>query len=68
MSCGPWCQGPVLLQALSLLVGFVIGLVLRARLDRRVEYIGLIAPAGPLHVGDPGAPVLDPRHHEEQVG
>ena len=52
----------------SLIVGFVIGLVLRARLDRRVEYIGLIAPAGPLHVGDPGAPVLDPRHHEEQIG
>ncbi|HEY8156282.1 MAG TPA: hypothetical protein VII72_19285 [Myxococcota bacterium] len=51
----------------SLLVGFLIGLVLRSRLERRVEYIGSVAPAGPLDVGYPGAPVLDPRHHEEQV-
>jgi hypothetical protein len=51
----------------SLLVGFLIGLVLRSRLEKRVEYIGSVAPAGPLDVGDAGAPVLDPRHHEEQV-
>lgn len=51
----------------SLLVGFLIGLVLRARLERRVEYLGSVAPAGPLHVGHARAPVLDPRHHEEQV-
>ena len=52
----------------SLIVGFLIGLVLRSRLDRRVEYIGSVAPARPLHVGDAGAPVLDARHHEEQIG
>ena len=52
----------------SLLVGFVIGLVLRSRLERRVEYIGSVAPAGPLHVGDTGAPILDARHHKEQIG
>lgn len=52
----------------SLIFGFLIGLVLRARLERRVEYIGLVAPAGPLHVGDARAPVLDARHHEEQIG
>ena len=52
----------------SLVVGFLIGLVLRSRLERRVEYIGSVAPAGPLHVGDAGAAILDARHHEEQVG
>jgi hypothetical protein len=52
----------------SLIVGFVIGLVLRSKLERRVEYIGLVAPAGPLHVGDARAPVLDASHHEEQIG
>jgi hypothetical protein len=52
----------------SLIFGFLIGLVLRSRLDRRVEYIGSVAPAGPLHVGDACTPVFDPRHHEEQIG
>ena len=52
----------------SLIVGFLIGLVLRARLERRPEYIGSVAPARPLDVGDARAPVLDPRHHEEQIG
>jgi hypothetical protein len=51
----------------SLLVGFVIGLALRSRLERRVEYIGSVAPSGPLDVGHARAPVLDARHHEEQV-
>ena len=51
----------------SLLVGFLIGLALRSRLERRVEYIGSVAPARPLDVGDARAPVLDPRHHEEQI-
>lgn len=52
----------------SLIFGFLIGLLLRARLEKRVEYIGLVAPAGPLHVCDAGATVLDPGHHEEQIG
>jgi hypothetical protein len=52
----------------SLIVGFLIGLVLRSRLDKRVEYIGSVAPARPLHVGDTSAPVLDARHYEEQIG
>jgi hypothetical protein len=52
----------------SLIVGFLIGLVLRSRLERRVEYIGSVTPAPPLHVGDTRAPILDARHHEEQVG
>ena len=51
----------------SLLVGFLIGLVLRSKLERRVEYLGSVAPAGPLDIGHAGPMVLDPRHHEEQV-
>ena len=57
----------------SALVGFVIGLVIVAKLETPTYYIGL-APAEsalaphPLDVGDAGAPVLDARHHEEQVG
>ena len=58
----------------SLMIGFVIGTVLRVRLERPVEYLGRLPPAdsalaaGPLDVGDAGATVLDPGHHEEQVG
>ena len=51
----------------SLLFGFAIGLALRARLERRVEYLGSVSPAQPLDVGLACAPVLDARHHEEQV-
>ena len=63
-------RGVLLALLFSLLVGFLIGLVLRSRLDRRPEYIGLsplIAPARPLDVGHARAPVLDPRQHEEQI-
>ena len=63
-----WIRGVLLALLFSLLVGFLIGLVLRSRLERRPQYIGLVAPARPLHVGDAGAPVLDARHHEEQIG
>ena len=52
----------------SLIVGFLIGLVIRSRLERRTEYIGSVAPAGPLHVGDARAPILDARHHEQKIG
>lgn len=57
----------------SALVGFVIGLVIVAKLETPTYYIGLAAEASalapqPLDVGDAGAPVIDARHHEEQVG
>lgn len=55
---------------LSLLFGLVVGTVLRLRLERPVEYIGGRLPfaAPPRHVGDARAPVLDARHHEQQIG
>jgi len=53
---------------LSLLLGIAIGTVLRLRLERSVYYIGSAIAPQPLDVGDTRAPVLDPRHYEEQVG
>lgn len=52
----------------SMLLGLAIGTLLRVRLERPVVYIGSAAAARPLDVGLTGAPVLDPRHHEEQIG
>lgn len=64
-----WLRTLVLALLLSLLFGLVIGTALRLRLERPTRYIGssLAVPALPLDVGDAGAAVLDPCHHEEQV-
>jgi hypothetical protein len=52
----------------SLFVGLALGTLLRLRLERSVYYLGsAIAPA-PLDVGDTRPPILDARHHEEQIG
>jgi len=56
------------LLLLSLLAGLAIGTAIRLRLERPVTYLGSALPAPPLDVGHAGAAVLDPRHHEEQVG
>ena len=53
---------------LSLLVGFAVGVLLRLRYERPVEYLGSEPPALPLDVSDTRAEVLDARHHEEQIG
>ena len=58
----------LLLLLLSLLLGLAIGTAIRLRLERPVYYLGSALPAAPLDVGDAGAPVLDARHHEQQVG
>lgn len=65
-----WLRTFLFAMLLSLLLGLAIGTWLRLRLERPVRYIGaeLPLPPLPLDVGDAGAPVLDPRHHEEQVG
>jgi hypothetical protein len=63
-----WLGRLVLALLLSLCVGLVIGTVIRARLERPVHYLGSALPAQPLHVDHTGAPVLDPRHHEQQIG
>jgi hypothetical protein len=52
----------------SLLLGFAIGTWLRLRLERPVVYMGSAVPRLPLDVGHTGAAILDPGHHEEQVG
>ena len=56
------------LLLLSLLVGLAIGTAIRLWLERPVYYLGSALPAVPLDLGHAGAPVLDARHHEEQVG
>ena len=53
---------------LSLIVGMAIGTALRMWMERPVRYIGSAAPTLPLDIGHAGAPVLDPSHHEEQIG
>ncbi len=65
-----WLRTVFVALLLSLLLGLVIGTLLRLRLERPTRYIGALLPAAalPLHVGDAGAAVLHPRHHEEQVG
>jgi hypothetical protein len=65
-----WLRTFLLALLFSLLVGFAIGTLLRLRLERPTRYIGVTLPlaALPFDVCDAGAPVLDPRHHEEQIG
>lgn len=65
-----WLRTVFLALAFSLLLGLVIGTLLRLRLERPTRYIGALLPAAtlPLHIADAGAAVLHPRHHEEQVG
>jgi hypothetical protein len=53
---------------LSFVVGFTIGTVIRMRLERSVVYIGSAIAPHPLDIGDSGAPIFNPRHHEEQIG
>ena len=53
---------------ISLLVGFAIGTALRLRLERPIRYIGSAIAPHPFDVSDALAPVLDARHHEEQIG
>ena len=52
----------------SALVGFAIGTVLRLRMEKPVHYIGSAVSTDPLDIGKLRSRVLDPGHHEEQVG
>jgi hypothetical protein len=65
-----WLRAFLLALLFSLLFGLAVGTALRMRLERPIRYIGALLPRAtlPLDVGDAGAAVLDPRHHEEQVG
>jgi len=53
---------------ISLVLGLAIGTALRLRLERGVTYIGSANAPHPLDVSDPRPSILDPSHHEEQVG
>jgi hypothetical protein len=59
------------LLLIELVLSVAVGLRLRAEMERPLTYLGaagsLVAPE-PLDVGEPGAPVLDAREHEQQVG
>jgi len=65
-----WLRTILLALLFSLLFGLVVGTILRMRLERSTRYIGAVLPRAtlPLDIGDGGAPVLDARHHEQQVG
>jgi len=65
-----WLRTLLLALLFSLLFGLVVGTILRMRLERPTRYIGAVLPRAtlPLDVGLAGAPVLDARHHEQQVG
>jgi len=52
----------------SLFVGLALGTLLRLRLERSVYYLGSATAPAPLDVGDTRPPILDTRHHEEQIG
>lgn len=51
----------------SLLLGLAIGTLLRLRVERSVYYLGSAIAPQPLDVGDARPPILDARHHEEQI-
>jgi hypothetical protein len=53
---------------ISLVLGLAIGTALRLRLERSVTYIGPANAPHPLDVSDTRPSILDPRHHEEQIG
>ena len=57
----------------SALLGLAIGTLIRIKLEAPTRYIGLLSGESalatvPFHVADLSPPVLDTRHHEEQVG
>jgi hypothetical protein len=62
-----WIKSVVYALLFSLLVGFAIGTVLRMRIERSVYLIGSAVASDPLDVGYPRTPILDARHHEEQI-
>ena len=72
-----WIRMFLLTLIISALVGVAIGMLIRRELERPERYIGRISPtaaplsavpAGPLHVADTRAVVLEPRKNEEQIG
>ena len=56
----------------SLVFGLVVGTVIRLQLERPRRYMVMLWQPElrpfPQHLLDTGAPVLDARHHEQEVG
>jgi hypothetical protein len=63
-----WLKRLLLALLLSLLVGMAIGTALRMRLEHPTVYMGSAPAALPLDVELARPVVLDPGHHEEQIG
>ncbi len=63
-----WLRSVAFALFLALVVGFAIGTALRLRVERSVYYVGSATATQPFDIGDARASVLDPRHHEEQIG
>ena len=68
-------RGALLVLLLWFLLWLVIGTLIRLRMERPTRFIGrweelraLPALASlPLHLGQARAPVLHPRHHEQEI-
>ena len=61
-------KGALLALLVWLVLGLAIGTALRLRFEQSVYYLGSAIAPHPLDVSDTRPPVLDPRHHEEQIG
>ena len=63
-------RGILLALLFALVAGFVVGTLIRMRVERPVRYLGALdaGAGGPLDVAAAGAAVLDPGQHEQQVG
>lgn len=55
------------LLVLEFLLAFAFGLWLQRRVARPETFLGSVAAPGPGHVLEPGAPILEPGQHEEQI-
>jgi hypothetical protein len=63
-----WLKRLLLALFFAFLVGIAIGTALRLRMERPVIYMGSATARFPLHVGHTRSAVLDPGHHEQQIG
>ena len=57
----------VVLLVIEFLLAFAFGLWLQRQGTGAEVFLGSLAAPGPGHVLDAGAPVLEPREHEEQI-
>ena len=71
-----WIRRLLLALLLSLLVGLAIGTAIRLRLEQPTRYLGSRTGPGlpsalhpePFDIRDIRTSILDPGHHEQQIG